>query len=249
MQPIISVKNLTKSFGKKAVLKQASFEVERGKIISIIGPSGAGKSTLLRCLNFLIVPDSGTVDLPDLHVCAGSANPNNVKQLRQRIGMVFQQLNLWPHKTALENVSLALKKVKNLPTDVATEKAVFWLTKVGLVDKLNEYPLALSGGQQQRVAIARSLAMQPEILLLDEITSALDPELVGEVITVIKELARERNCTMIIVTHEMSLAREVSDEIIFMDKGEIVERATPETIFNMPKEARTKQFFQRVMKK
>ncbi|HYV33953.1 MAG TPA: amino acid ABC transporter ATP-binding protein, partial [Candidatus Limnocylindria bacterium] len=224
MEAALSVKNLNKYSGQKQILKQIFLDVPKASVISIIGPSGAGKTTLLKCLNFLTTIKSGTLDLPDFHICSGSANPENIRLLRRKVGIVFQQFNLWPHKTVLQNVALAPQLVGQFPEKQAEEMAKHWLAKVGLSNKLNDYPATLSGGEQQRVAIARSLVMQPEILLLDEITSALDPEWSAEVAAVIRTLAKERNCTMVVVTHEMDLAKEISDEIIFMDKGEIIER-------------------------
>lgn len=240
---MIEIKNLGKFFGKLEVLKNVTHTVNQGEVVVIIGPSGSGKSTLLRCINLLEKPTSGqvifegdcltdpSVDL-DLH--------------RQKIGMVFQQFNLFPHKTVLENITLAPIKLKGQSTEVANENAIGLLKSVGLLDKQNAYPNQLSGGQKQRIAIARSLAMAPDVMLFDEPTSALDPEMVGEVLDIMKALAKD-GMTMVIVTHEMGFAREVADRVIFMDEGQIVEIGTPEEIFQNPTEPRTKSFLSKVL--
>ena len=223
----LEVKGLKKSFGDLQVLKGIDFEMEEGQTLSVIGPSGGGKTTLLRCLNFLEVPDEGEITVAGTKV-----------EDRSHFGLVFQNFNLFPQYTALENVMLALK-LRNLNNDDQT--GIDILKSVGLGDKLNFYPHQLSGGQQQRVAIARALALKPEVLFFDEPTSALDPELTGEVLKVIRQLAEE-NMTMVIVTHEMAFAKAVSDKIIFIDGGRIAEQGTPEEVFDNPKEERTRQF-------
>ncbi|WP_289137071.1 amino acid ABC transporter ATP-binding protein [uncultured Brevibacillus sp.] len=239
----IQVKDLHKSYGKLEVLKGIDCEIKEGEVVCVIGPSGSGKSTFLRCLNLLEQITSG-------QVLIGQHDITNVKtdinMVRTEVGMVFQQFNLFPHKTALENVMLAPVIVKHESKEAARAKALELLAKVGLKEKADSYPGNLSGGQMQRVAIARALAMNPKIILFDEPTSALDPELVGEVLNVMKDLAQE-GMTMVVVTHEMGFAREVADRVIFMDQGYIIEEGDPEEIFRAPKNERTQAFLRKVI--
>ncbi|MCO0596411.1 amino acid ABC transporter ATP-binding protein [Peribacillus butanolivorans] len=240
---MINIKNLHKSFGDLEVLKGIDLEVEQGKVIVLIGPSGSGKTTFLRCLNLLEVPTDGTIEIDQkLMEFKKTVSKRSITSFRSLTGMVFQNYNLFPHKTAVENVMEGPIIVKNTPKQKAKEKAKALLTKVGLGDKIDFYPFQLSGGQQQRVGIARALAMEPKVMLFDEPTSALDPELVGDVLQVMKDLAKEEGMTMVVVTHEMRFARDVADEVIFMDEGKIMERGTPEQIFTNPKEERTRRF-------
>ncbi|WP_272868965.1 amino acid ABC transporter ATP-binding protein [Heyndrickxia coagulans] len=238
MKEMITVENLNKSFGDLHVLKNINLVVHESDVICLIGSSGSGKSTLLRCLNFLEKKDSGTIKIEGEEI---TPQTHNINKVRQKVGMVFQHFNLFPHKTVLENVIEAPVMVKKVPKKQAVEEARALLDKVGLSDKADVYPGKLSGGQKQRVAIARSLAMHPDIMLFDEPTSALDPELVGEVLATMKELAEE-GMTMVIVTHEMGFAREVADRIVYMNEGRIIEKGTPEQIFENPQEERTKEF-------
>ncbi|PKG23572.1 amino acid ABC transporter ATP-binding protein [Niallia nealsonii] len=241
---MISINGLSKHFGKLEVLKDISLEVEKGKVIVVVGPSGSGKTTMLRCLNLLEIPTAGKIAIQDQTLdFSKKVGQKEINTFRKLTGMVFQNYNLFPHKTVLENVMEGPIVVKKQDKAAAKKKAEQLLSKVGLEDKLDFYPFQLSGGQQQRVGIARALAMEPEVMLFDEPTSALDPELVGEVLKVMKELAKE-GMTMIIVTHEMKFAKEVADEVIFMDGGYIIEKGNPAAIFTAPKEQRTKQFLQ-----
>lgn len=243
MESKISVKHLKKSFGRLEVLKGISVEVAEGEVVCLIGPSGSGKSTFLRCLNRLEKITAGEV-IVDGHPIS---DPNvNINKVRENIGMVFQHFNLFPHLTVTENITLAPTELKLMDKEAARKKALELLARVGLDDKAEAYPGQLSGGQKQRVAIARSLAMNPDIMLFDEPTSALDPEMVGEVLEVMKQLAAE-GMTMVVVTHEMGFAREVADRVIFMDDGYIVEEGTPEEIFSNPKEERTISFLNKVL--
>ena len=250
---IIKTENICKSFGSVEVLKNVSLTVEPGEVVVIIGPSGAGKSTYLRSLNHLEKPTSGKIWIDD-RLIEDRVNGHNQIKLPHKeraailleMGMVFQRFNLFPHKTALQNVMLAPMNVKGVPEKEAKEKAVKLLNQVGLGDKLDSYPAKLSGGQQQRVAIARALAMEPKMMLFDEPTSALDPELVGDVLNVMKELAEE-GMTMLVVTHEMGFAREVADRVVFMYDGAILEEGSPKEIFTNPKHDRTRQFLQSVL--
>ncbi|KQU23129.1 ectoine/hydroxyectoine ABC transporter ATP-binding protein EhuA [Bacillus sp. Leaf13] len=240
---MINIKNLHKSFGDLEVLKGIDLEVEKGKVIVLIGPSGSGKTTFLRCLNLLEVPTDGTIEIDQkLMEFKKPVSKRSITSFRSLTGMVFQNYNLFPHKTAVENVMEGPIIVKNISKQKAKETAKALLTKVGLGDKVDFYPFQLSGGQQQRVGIARALAMEPKVMLFDEPTSALDPELVGDVLHVMKDLAKEERMTMVVVTHEMRFARDVADEVIFMDEGKIMERGTPEQIFTNPKEERTRRF-------
>ena len=250
---IIKTENLCKSFGSVEVLKNVSLTVEPGEVVVIIGPSGAGKSTYLRSLNRLEKSTSGKIWIDDQLIEDRVNGHNQVKMPHKEraailleMGMVFQRFNLFPHKTALQNVMLAPMNVKGVPEKAAREKAVKLLNQVGLGDKLDAYPAKLSGGQQQRVAIARALAMEPKIMLFDEPTSALDPELVGDVLAVMQELAEE-GMTMLVVTHEMGFAREVADRVVFMYDGVVLEEGTPQEIFTAPKHERTRQFLQSVL--
>ena len=241
---MITVRNLTKSFKGQAVLKGIDLTIEPGEVVAIIGPSGSGKTTLLRCLNLLEEPDGGTLQLGRIEIDANQPLKQQqwlIRQLRQHVGFVFQNFNLFPHRTALENVIEGPVVVKKEPRERAIARARALLAKVGLAGKEDAYPKRLSGGQQQRVAIARALAMEPDVILFDEPTSALDPELVGEVLTTIRGLAEEKR-TMVIVTHEMSFARDVANRAIFIDKGVIVELGDAKTLFSAPKEERTRQF-------
>ncbi|EJL26809.1 amino acid ABC transporter ATP-binding protein [Brevibacillus sp. BC25] len=241
---MITITDVHKQFNTLHVLKGISLSVEKGKVVVIIGPSGSGKTTLLRCLNALEVPTNGSVQIGDVKLdFSKKVERTSIPKLRKQTGMVFQNYNLFPHMTAVENVMEGPVTVKKEDKEKARAKAAALLTKVGLSDKLDHYPAQLSGGQQQRVGIARALAMDPQVMLFDEPTSALDPELVGEVLKVMKELAQE-GMTMIVVTHEMGFAREVADEVIFMDQGVIVERDTPSNLFAKPREERTRQFLQ-----
>ena len=239
----ISVKNLKKDFGTLEVLKEISLEIGEGEVVCLIGPSGSGKSTFLRCLNRLEAITDGEVIVDGNQISDPKTNMNKV---RQNIGMVFQHFNLFPHLTVVDNIKMAPVELKLMNKETATRKALELLERVGLSEKANVYPSQLSGGQKQRVAIARSLAMDPDIMLFDEPTSALDPEMVGEVLEVMKQLAAD-GMTMVVVTHEMGFAREVSDRVIFMDGGYIVETGTPEQIFNAPKEERTISFLNKVL--
>ena len=240
---IIRVYQLSKNFGDLEVLKNISLHVKRGEVVTIIGPSGSGKSTFLRCMNLLEIPSGGKMYYKDKDMLDLTADS---RILRRNVGMVFQKFNLFPTKTVMQNITMAPIRINKKSKTEAAEIAINLLKKVGLEDKANNYPKTLSGGQQQRVAIARALAMQPEMLLFDEPTSALDPELVGDVLAVMKELAEE-GMTMVIVTHEMAFARDVSDRVIFMDKGFIVEEGPPEEIFGDPKNDRTRDFLARVL--
>lgn len=236
--PILQIKDLRKSFGELEVLRGVDLEVEKGEVVVILGPSGSGKSTLLRCVNRLEEPTSGEVWFEEVMV---NHRSTNINQVRERIGMVFQSFNLFPHLTAKGNVMVALRKVLRRPPAEAERIAIEQLNRVGLSDKVDYYPSQLSGGQQQRVAIARALAMDPHVMLFDEVTSALDPELVREVLEVMKSLARA-GMTMMVVTHEMGFARDVADRVIFMDEGVIVEQGTPDAVFDDPVSERTKDF-------
>ena len=241
---MINIQNLSKSFSSLNVLKQINLQVSSGEVIAILGPSGSGKSTLLRCINGLEELTSGSIEVNGILIDAEKSHKERNRQIRKsriHTGMVFQQFNLYPHKTVLENVIEAPIIVKKLPKNKAIEKGELLLKRVGLLDKKDVYPSRLSGGQQQRVAIARALAMEPDILLFDEPTSALDPELVDEVLAVIKELAKD-GMTMVIVTHEMAFARDVADRIIFMADGVIVEEDVPEQFFTQPKTDRARKF-------
>lgn len=240
---IITVNNLKKSFGNLEVLKDISTEVQEKEVVCVIGPSGSGKSTFLRCLNRLEDITSGNVVVNGHAISDKKADLN---QIRQEVGMVFQQFNLFPHKTVLQNITFAPMKLKNLTKQQANDQAMVLLKKVGLTAKADAYPSELSGGQQQRVAIARALAMQPKVMLFDEPTSALDPEMVGDVLDVMKDLAKE-GMTMIVVTHEMGFAKEVADRVIFMDGGYIVEENEPKSLFENPQEERTKAFLSKVL--
>lgn len=241
---MIKLSGIQKAFGKQQVLKGIDLTVEQGDVVAILGPSGSGKTTLLRCINFLERPDAGELAIQTLKVECSKASKQDIYELRRKTAMVFQNYNLFKHKTALENVMEGLVIVQKLPKRQAHELAVQALTKVGLGAKLHEYPSRLSGGQQQRVGIARALALNPEVILFDEPTSALDPELVGEVLAVIRNLARE-GITMIIVTHEMAFARDVATHVVFMDGGVVVEEGAPHELFGQPKEERTQQFLKR----
>lgn len=243
MENKITVKHLEKSFGDLEVLKDISIGIKEGEVVCMIGPSGSGKSTFLRCLNRLEKITAGEV-IVDGHPVS---DPNtNINKVRENIGMVFQHFNLFPHLSVRQNITLAPTQLKILGKEEADRKAVELLRRVGLEDKADAYPGQLSGGQKQRVAIARSLAMNPDIMLFDEPTSALDPEMVGEVLEVMKQLAAD-GMTMVVVTHEMGFAKEVADRVIFMDDGYIVEEGTPEEVFGNPKEARTKSFLDKIL--
>ena len=240
---MITVKNLYKQFGKLEVLKDISCNIEKGEVVVVIGPSGSGKSTLLRCINMLEVPTSGDVIVEGIKI---NKKGVNINKLRQKMGMVFQHFNLFPHLSVLDNITLAPKKVRNIDDKQAVSEALELLDRVGLLDKKDAYPAQLSGGQKQRIAIARALAMKPDIMLFDEPTSALDPEMVKEVLNVIQDLVKE-GMTMMIVTHEMGFAREAADRIMFMDEGRIIEQGIPDAIFSNPQNERTKSFLSKIL--
>jgi ABC-type polar amino acid transport system ATPase subunit len=240
---VVNVKNIHKYFGPLHVLDGVSLDVTKGEVVVIIGPSGSGKSTLLRCLNSLEPVQSGEIWIDGIRL---DHHKTNIRAVRAEVGIVFQAFNLFPHLTALRNVMLAPVVVRRRPEAQVRQEAVAMLGKVGLQDKVDAYPSQLSGGQQQRVAIARALAMQPKLMLFDEVTSALDPELVREVLDVMKQLARD-GMTMIVVTHEMGFAREVADRVIFMDEGRIVEEGTAEAIFERPQSQRTQEFLGKIL--
>ena len=240
---MIKVSNLKKSYGDKLVLKEVNTEIQDGSVVVVIGPSGSGKSTFLRCLNRLEEVDSGKIFYDDTELTSKTVD---IDKMRQHIGMVFQHFNLFPHKTILDNVTLAPISLNLMSKEDAEKKGMELLKRMGLEDKATVYPSSLSGGQKQRVAIARALAMEPKVMLFDEATSALDPEMVGEVLNVMKDLAKE-GMTMIVVTHEMGFAKEVADRVLFMEEGIIYEDGTPEEIFDKPKEKRTQEFLSKVL--
>lgn len=242
---MIKIANLYKNFGKLEVLKNISAEIHKGDIVAIIGPSGSGKSTFLRCLNRLEEPTAGHIYFKGKDLMASETDINKV---REKVGMVFQHFNLFPHKTVLENLTLSPMKLKGYSQDEADKKAMALLDKVGLREKAAAYPNQLSGGQKQRIAIARALAMEPEVMLFDEPTSALDPEMIKEVLDVMRGLAKE-GMTMLIVTHEMGFARNVANRLFFMDRGDILEDTTPAELFDNPKHERTKEFLEKVLNK
>lgn len=239
---MITIKDLHKYFGKLHVLKGVSIHVAEKEVVVVIGPSGSGKSTLLRCINYLEEPSSGEIIVDKIAL----NNDSNINEVRREVGMVFQRFNLFPHMTVMENIMLAPMQVRGIKRDEARALALKLLEKVGLSDKIDVYPEQLSGGQQQRVAIARALAMNPKIMLFDEPTSALDPEMVNEVLEVMKSLVLD-GMTMVVVTHEMGFAREVGDRVVFMDDGKILESGTPQDFFRNPKEERTKDFLSKIL--
>ncbi|CAM3076217.1 ATP-binding cassette domain-containing protein [Sporolactobacillus spathodeae] len=240
---MITVKHLYKSFNSHEVLNNINCTIHDGEVVVIIGPSGSGKSTLLRCLNLLETPTQGSIIIDGQDIMTRKIN---IDQVREKMGMVFQQFNLFPHKTVIQNICHAPIRVRKMKKYDAEQQGLELLRKVGLRDKKDAYPITLSGGQQQRIAIARALAMQPNAMLFDEPTSALDPEMVSEVLNVIKDLAKE-GMTMVIVTHEMGFAKEVGDRVIFMDGGQIVEENTPDAMFNHPQHARTQNFLSKIL--
>jgi len=252
-EPMVKLQGICKRFGGLEVLKGVDLDVARGEVVCILGPSGSGKSTFLRCVNLLEPPEEGEIFIEGHDICKGPKSGTGEESwelnfVRQRVGIVFQQFNLFPHKTALQNVTLAQESVLGRSKQEARAKATELLERVGLGDKLSQYPETLSGGQQQRVAIARALAMDPQVMLFDEVTSALDPELVKEVLDTMRELAEE-GMTMIVVTHEIGFAREVADRVVFMDGGVIVEEGPPAQVLDSPREERTKQFLGLVLER
>ena len=252
-EPMLRLRGVHKRFGDLEVLKGVDLDVQKGEVVCILGPSGSGKSTLLRCVNLLEPPEEGEIFLEGHDICKGPGSGTGEQSwrldfVRQRVGMVFQQFNLFPHKTALENVTLAPRRVLGKGREESEAKATALLERVGLGDKLGQYPERLSGGQQQRVAIARALAMEPHVMLFDEVTSALDPELVKEVLDTMRELAAE-GMTMLVVTHEMGFAREVGDQVVFMDGGAIVEQGKPTDVLDNPQEERTRRFLGLVLER
>lgn len=245
---MVEIKGLKKSFGENHVLRGVDIFIKQGDVVVILGPSGSGKTTLLRCVNFLEKADEGTLSIGNVTVDIHNAHSKEIREIRKRTGFVFQNYALFNNKTALENVMLGLSAARNIAKDIAMATAKKALDRVGLSDRYDYYPSQLSGGQQQRVGIARAFAYNPEIILFDEPTSALDPELIGEVLDVMKQLANE-GTTMLVVTHEMSFARDVANHVIFMDEGVIAEEGTPEEIFDNPQNERTKQFLRRILQK
>ncbi|GIN90454.1 arginine ABC transporter ATP-binding protein [Siminovitchia terrae] len=244
---MIKLKNINKQFQKNHVLKGIDLDVEKGDVLVIVGPSGSGKTTLLRCINYLERPDEGSITIDGFTVQGKHASKRDVLALRRKTAMVFQHYNLFKNKTVLENVMEGLIVAKKIPKKEAKEIGVSLLEKVGLGEKLNEFPSQLSGGQQQRVGIARALALNPSVILFDEPTSALDPEMVGEVLAIIKQIANE-GITMVVVTHEIDFAREVANRVVFMDGGHIIEQGSPEEVLIHPKHERTKRFLKRLVK-
>jgi polar amino acid transport system ATP-binding protein len=240
--PMVRLESVVKSFGDLRVLDGIDLEVGQGEVLVVIGPSGSGKSTLLRCINLLEPIDSGRIYLEGQEI---TAKGTDVSGIRQRIGIVFQQFNLFPHLNALDNVTLATRRVKHIRRDEAEQQGRELLARVGLEEKAKQYPHQLSGGQQQRVAIARALTMHPHVMLFDEVTSALDPELVGEVLVVMRDLASDLGMTMLVVTHEMQFALEVGDRVVFMDDGRIVEQGKPGDVLDRPRQERTRRFLRR----
>lgn len=240
---MIEIKNVNKRFGNNHVLKNINMTIDKGEKVVIIGPSGSGKSTLLRCMNSLETPDTGSIVFKGQNITDKSCNINKV---RQKMGMVFQHFNLFPHLSVLENITLAPVKLKLQSRDEAEKNACMLLERIGLKDKINEYPNKLSGGQKQRIAIIRSLAMKPDIMLFDEPTSALDPEMIGEVLNLIKDLAAD-GMTMVLVTHEMGFAKNVSNRIVFMDDGQILEESAPDEFFTSPRHERAKEFLSKIL--
>jgi ABC-type polar amino acid transport system ATPase subunit len=249
---IVRVEGLHKYFGESHVLRGVDLEVARGEAVMVVGRSGSGKTTMLRCVNFLEEPTAGAIEVDGLRVEAdplgrrGRRHREEIRQIRMRAGMLFQEFNLFPHMTVLQNLIEAPMRVRGMPRDQAIALAERYLTKVGLTDKRDEHPARLSGGQKQRTAIARALCMEPKVLMFDEPTSALDPELIGEVLKVMEDLAHE-GTTMIVVTHEMHFAREAADRVVFMDEGQIVEQGPPEEVLNAPKDERTQRFLRRFL--
>lgn len=243
---MIKITDLHKSFGNLHVLKGIDFQAETGEVIVVIGSSGMGKSTFLRCLNYIERPEKGIIEIDNVKVNAEKCTEKEIRQLRLKTSMVFQNYNLFKNKTVLENVMLPMTSVQKLEKDEAKKKALQYLEQVGLMDKINEYPSRLSGGQQQRVGIARALAVNPKLILLDEPTSSLDPKLVHGILNILRNLANEHKRTMIIVTHEMGFARDIADRIVFMDDGRIIEEGTPESLFSNPQHERTKKFLERM---
>ena len=250
-QPVVRINNLRKSFGDNEVLRGINLEIEAGETLVVIGPSGSGKSTLLRCTNYLETPTSGSVEVDGVPFALPNASrrvqERHLNKMRAQVGMVFQRFNLFPHKTALTNVMEGLLVVRRLRRADAEQKATEMLERVGLEDKLHAYPAQLSGGQQQRVAITRALVMEPKVMLFDEATSALDPELIEEVLTVMRQLAQD-GLTMIVVTHEMGFAQDVARQVMFMDNGVIVETAPPQEMFSSPKHERTRLFLKKILR-
>jgi ABC-type polar amino acid transport system ATPase subunit len=243
LREVVRVESIVKSFGDHVVLDGIDLSVATGEVLVVIGPSGSGKSTLLRCINLLEPIDSGRIYVEGLEITGRGAK---VSEIRQRIGIVFQQFNLFPHLKAIDNLTLAARRIKKMPRKEAEQRAHELLRRVGLDEKAQSYPHQLSGGQQQRVAIARALMMRPRVMLFDEVTSALDPELVGEVLVVMRDLARD-GMTMLVVTHEMQFAREVGDRVVFMDEGRIVEQGKPIAVLDRPSEERTRRFLRRTL--
>jgi ABC-type polar amino acid transport system ATPase subunit len=252
-EPMLRLEGVHKRFGDLEVLRGIDLEIAKGEVVCVLGPSGSGKSTLLRCVNLLEPPEQGEIYLEGHDICKGPGSGHGESSwelnfVRQRVGIVFQQFNLFPHKTVLENVTMAQEKVLDRPRHEARAKGTALLERVGLADKLGEYPERLSGGQQQRVAIARALAMDPHVMLFDEVTSALDPELVKEVLDTMRELAAE-GMTMIVVTHEIGFAHDVGDQVVFMDEGVIVEQGKPADVLDNPRRERTKKFLGLVLER
>jgi ABC-type polar amino acid transport system ATPase subunit len=241
-EPVVRLEGVHKSFGENEVLNGIDLEVATGEVLTIIGPSGSGKSTLLRCVNLLEPLNAGRIFFEGEEI---TRKGTDVSSVRQRIGMVFQQFNLFPHLTVMDNLTLAARRIRHRPRAEAEQRERALLARVGLTEKAGQHPHQLSGGQQQRVAIARALMMEPHVMLFDEVTSALDPELVGEVLIVVRDLARDLGMTMLVVTHEMQFAREVGDRLVFMDEGRIVEQGDPATVLDNPREERTRRFLSR----
>lgn len=244
---MIKIEHLSKRFGDLKVFSDLNFQAKTGEVVSIIGPSGTGKSTFLRCINFLEQPEEGTIEIEGLKVDVQHMIEKDAKAIRLKTSMVFQNYSLFKNKTALENILIPLVLVRKIDEDKAHKLAMEYLSSVGLEDKKDQYPSRMSGGQQQRVGIARAMAVNPKVMLLDEPTSSLDPELVGGVLEILKDLATQHSYTTLVVTHEMNFARDVSDRIVFMDQGRIVEEGTPEAIFTQPRNERTRDFLKRML--